>query len=53
MAHLDIKAENLLIGEEFALKIADLDLSYIEGDARLYGKGTTNSRAPEIISDTV
>jgi len=48
IAHLDIKLENLLLTEDFTLKIADFDLSYMEGDSVVRGKGTVNYRSPEI-----
>lgn len=46
--HLDLKLENLLIGEDYQLKIADFDLSYMEGDADILTKGTKYYRAPEL-----
>src|SRR5690606_5457236 len=48
IAHLDLKPDNLLFGEDHKLKIADFDLSYICGDDSIRGKGTINFRAPEI-----
>ena len=49
IAHLDIKPENLLLGEDYQLKIADFDLSQNMGDERLISRGTENYRAPEIL----
>jgi len=49
VAHLDIKLENLLIGEDYQLKIADFDLSYIEGDEKIHALGSRCYRAPEIL----
>jgi len=49
ISHLDIKLDNLLLGEDFNLKVTDFDLSHIEGDQNLMGKGTQNYRAPEIM----
>jgi len=48
VAHLDLKLENLLLGEDFNLKITDFDMSYKEGDFSFRGKGTANYRAPEL-----
>jgi len=52
IAHLDLKLENLLIGQDFMLKVADFDISYIIGDEKLYSRGTKNYRAPEMIKGT-
>lgn len=49
IAHLDIKCENLLIGEGFKLKITDFDLSQYLDDDRLESRGTVCYRAPEVI----
>jgi len=51
VAHLDLKAENLLLGENFLLKIADFDYSYVEGDENVQVIGTKNYRAPEVINN--
>jgi len=48
IAHMDLKLENLLLGEDYKLKIADFDLSYMEGDRTFRGKGTRNYRPPEV-----
>ena len=48
ISHMDIKLENLLLGEDFNLKITDFDMSYKEGDFSFRGKGTANYRAPEL-----
>jgi len=48
VAHLDLKAENLLLGDDFKLKIIDFDSAYKEGDSQILSKGTKNYRAPEI-----
>ncbi len=49
VAHLDIKLENLLIGEDYQLKIADFDLAYMEGDEKIHALGSKCYRAPEIL----
>jgi len=46
---MDIKLENLLIGDDFALKIADFDLSHCKDDQKVIGRGTKLYRAPELI----
>jgi len=48
IAHMDLKLENLLIAEDYSLKITDFDISYIIGDEKVYSKGTKNYRAPEV-----
>jgi len=51
IAHLDLKLDNLLLGENKCLKIIDFDLSQkIEDEKRSFArsKGTTNYRAPEL-----
>lgn len=53
MAHLDLKLDNILVGEEFKLKISDFDLSFMKGDTDVKGKGTVGYRAPEVIDDNV
>lgn len=49
VSHMDLKLENLLLGEDFSLKIADFDLSYFTGDRKILSKGTKFYRSPEII----
>jgi len=49
VAHFDLKLENLLLGEDYQLKITDFDCSYMKDDMFLMGKGTNNFRAPEVI----
>ena len=48
VAHLDIKLENLLVGRDYQLKIADFDLSYQAGDTRILTRGSKYYRAPEL-----
>ena len=45
---MDLKLENMLLGEDYRLKIADFDLAYLEGEKTIRGKGTCNYRAPEL-----
>lgn len=48
IAHLDLKPDNLLLGEDLRLKITDFDAALMENDNVVHGKGTTNYRSPEI-----
>jgi serine/threonine protein kinase len=50
IAHLDIKLENLLIGDDFLLKIADFDVSQKLNDIDMLSRGSENYRAPEVRS---
>jgi len=50
VAHLDLKPENLLLGADFNLKIADFDLSHIFGDDKILSRGTRFYRAPELFN---
>jgi len=52
-AHLDIKPENLLLGEDLLLKVADFDMAYLEGDDEIKGSGTKYYRAPELLSGKI
>lgn len=47
VAHLDLKPENLLLGADFNLKIADFDLSHVVGDKKIFSRGTRYYRGPE------
>ena len=49
VAHLDLKLENLFLGKDFKLKVADFDLSYVRGDPRINTRGTVYYRAPELM----
>jgi len=51
--HMDIKCANLLLGEDFKLKVTDFALSYMNGDSCLRGTGTKNYRAPELLERAV
>lgn len=48
VAHLDIKPENLLMGRDFQLKIADFDHSSLNGKSLAGSAGTVFYRAPEL-----
>jgi serine/threonine protein kinase len=48
ISHLDLKLENLLLGEDYNLKISDFDVSFFERDRKIRSLGTMNYRAPEI-----
>jgi len=52
LAHLDLKPQNLLLGDKYTLKIADFDCSHPEEDAFVSVGGTRGYRAPEIANDT-
>jgi Serine/threonine protein kinase len=49
IAHMDIKLENLLLSEDFSLKLADFDFAFFEGDDYV-NPGTKNFRAPEVLN---
>lgn len=48
VAHMDIKLENLLVGNDFNLKIIDFDMAHFVDDALIISNGTKNYRAPEV-----
>ena len=48
--HLDLKLENLLIGKDYQVKIADFDLSYIIGDTEILTRGTQYYRSLELLA---
>jgi len=50
-AHLDLKLENILLDENFAIKIIDFDLSFMPEDKIINSRGTENYRAPEIVKN--
>jgi len=50
IAHLDLKVENLLLDEDFNLKLIDFDLSQNLGSASVPSKGTPGYRPPELKS---
>ena len=49
-AHLDLKLENLLLCDEFTLKITDFDTAHINGQGEVTSRGTNSYRAPEILN---
>jgi len=49
VSHMDLKLDNLLVGEDGNLKITDFDLAYLKEDLLVLGKGTSNYRAPELM----
>ena len=51
ISHMDLKLENLLLCDNFSLKIADFDLSYIKNDAKVLGRGTKFYRGPEVVQN--
>lgn len=53
VAHLDIKLENLLLGQDFQMKIADFDNACINGHSYTTPKGTAFYRAPELIDGSL
>ena len=48
ISHLDIKLDNICIGEGYKLKYIDFDSCYIKGDICVISRGTKNYRAPEL-----
>jgi len=48
VAHMDLKLDNLLLDENFMLKIADFDTAFMKSDMGILGAGTRNYRAPEV-----
>lgn len=53
VAHLDLKPENLLMGANFNLKIADFDLSHVKGDSKILSRGTKFYRGPELFKSNL
>lgn len=49
IAHLDIKLENLLLGEDYLLKLADFDQSQLLDEKNLLSRGSPSFRALEVI----
>lgn len=52
IAHLDLKLENIMLGEDFQLKIIDFDQAQKASDKIITSGGTVAYRAPEVIKGT-
>jgi len=52
IAHLDLKPANLVLSNDYTLKICDFGLAWEEGDEEILSEGTEYYRAPELINDT-
>lgn len=50
IAHLDLKLENLLMTDDFKLKICDFDLAHEVKNRCAISRGTENYRAPELLA---
>lgn len=48
VSHLDLKFGNLLLADDYTLKICDFDQAYMKGQKNIYSRGTENFRSPEI-----
>lgn len=49
VAHLDLKLQNLMLGNDFNLKIIDFDQAQKFTDKKIVSRGTPFFRAPEVI----
>jgi len=49
IAHMDLKLDNILIGQDLQFTISDFDHAYKKGDSFILGKGTACYRAPEVL----
>jgi len=52
IAHLDLKLDNLLSGNDYTLKIGDFDQAFRKGQKTILSKGTVCYRAPELVKRT-
>lgn len=52
VAHLDLKLDNLLLGNNYTLKIGDFDQAFRKGQKTILSKGTVCYRAPELVKRT-
>lgn len=48
MAHMDLKLENILLGDQYQLKLIDFDLSFSKKVGKVKGRGTVDYRSPEL-----
>ena len=48
ITHMDIKPDNLLLSDNFQLKIGDFDSAQYKRDGKIRSRGTRNYRAPEV-----
>lgn len=48
VAHLDLKPDNLLLSENFQLKIGDFDGAFMNGDKKITSRGSRNYRDVEL-----
>lgn len=48
VSHLDLKPANILIAEDYVLKISDFEFAHFEKENKILGKGTSGYRAPEL-----
>lgn len=51
IAHLDVKLDNLLLGDDLMLRLTDFDNSHVSGDSFIKSRGSANYRAPELAND--
>ena len=52
VAHQDLKLDNLLLSENFQLKVSDFDVAWSEDEAVSQNTGTLFYRAPEVCTKT-
>ena len=52
VAHMDLKPENLLLGDKFQLKVCDFDSSVRISQQSMFTVGTCNYRAPEVFEES-
>lgn len=52
VAHLDLKLENIVMSQDFTLKIIDFDQAQQITDNKMTSRGTIGFRAPEVLGST-